>query len=45
MSLNDALKLAQQRGLELVEIAANALPPVCRIVDYGKFRYEQAKNE
>jgi translation initiation factor IF-3 len=45
MSLNDALKLAQQRGLDLVEIAASAVPPVCRIVDYGKFRYEQAKNE
>jgi translation initiation factor IF-3 len=45
MSLNDALKLAQQRGLDLVEIAATAVPPVCRIVDYGKFRYEQAKNE
>jgi translation initiation factor IF-3 len=45
MSLNDALRLAQQRGLDLVEIAATAVPPVCRIVDYGKFRYEQAKNE
>jgi translation initiation factor IF-3 len=45
MSLNDAIKLAQQQGLDLVEIAATAVPPVCRIVDYGKFRYEQAKNE
>jgi translation initiation factor IF-3 len=45
MSLSDALKLAQQKGLDLVEIAATAVPPVCRIVDYGKFRYEQAKNE
>jgi len=45
MSLSDALKLAQQKGLDLVEIAASAVPPVCRIVDYGKFRYEQAKNE
>jgi translation initiation factor IF-3 len=45
MSLSEALKLAQQKGLDLVEIAANAVPPVCRIVDYGKFRYEQAKNE
>lgn len=45
MPLNDALRLAQQRGLDLIEIAPNAEPPVCRIVDYGKFRYEQAKNE
>jgi translation initiation factor IF-3 len=45
MSLNDALRLAQQKGLDLVEVAATAVPPVCRIVDYGKFRYEQAKNE
>jgi translation initiation factor IF-3 len=45
MSLTDALKLAQQQGLDLVEIAPNAVPPVCRIVDFGKFRYEQAKNE
>jgi translation initiation factor IF-3 len=45
MSLNDAIRLAQQKGLDLVEIAATAVPPVCRIVDYGKFRYEQAKNE
>src|SRR6187401_3616211 len=45
MSLSDALKLAQQKGLDLVEIAATAVPPVCRIVDYGKFRYEQAKRE
>jgi len=45
MSLSDALRLAQQKGLDLVEIAATAVPPVCRIVDYGKFRYEQAKNE
>ena len=45
MSLSDALRLAQDKGLDLIEIAANANPPVCRIVDYGKFRYEQAKNE
>jgi|SRR5688572_10494920 len=45
MPLGDALRLAQQKGLDLVEIAATANPPVCRIVDYGKFRYEQAKNE
>jgi translation initiation factor IF-3 len=43
MSLNDALRLAQGKGLDLVEIAATATPPVCRIVNYGKFLYEEAK--
>jgi translation initiation factor IF-3 len=43
MSLGDALRLAQSKGLDLVEIAANAVPPVCRIVNYGKFLYEEAK--
>ena len=43
MTLNDALRLAQGRGLDLVEIAASATPPVCRIVNYGKFLYEEAK--
>ena len=45
MSLNDALALARQRGVDLVEIAAAATPPVCRLVDYGKFRYEQSKKD
>jgi translation initiation factor IF-3 len=45
MSLNDALRLAYGKGLDLVEIAPNATPPVCRIVDYGKFLYEEAKRE
>ena len=45
LSLNDALALARQNGVDLVEIAATATPPVCRIVDYGKYRYEQAKKE
>ena len=43
MALNDALRLAQSQGLDLVEIAANAVPPVCRIVNYGKFLYEESK--
>ena len=43
MPLNDALRLAQAKGLDLIEIAANATPPVCRIVNYGKFLYEEAK--
>jgi translation initiation factor IF-3 len=37
----EALALAQERDLDLVEVAANADPPVCRIMDYGKYRYEQ----
>jgi translation initiation factor IF-3 len=45
MSLNDALALARQHGVDLVEIAPNATPPVCRVVDFGKFRYEQAKKD
>lgn len=45
MPLNDALNLARQAGVDLVEIAPTAVPPVCRVVDFGKFRYEQAKKE
>jgi translation initiation factor IF-3 len=45
LSLGDALTLARQQGVDLVEIAPNATPPVCRLVDYGKFRYEQAKRD
>ena len=43
--LNDALNLARQHGVDLVEISANAVPPVCRIIEIGKFRYELAKKE
>jgi translation initiation factor IF-3 len=43
--LGEALNLARQNGVDLVEISPNAVPPVCRLVDYGKFRYEQAKKE
>jgi translation initiation factor IF-3 len=43
MSLNDALRLAQSRSRDLIEIAPEATPPVCRIVDYGKFLYEESK--
>lgn len=45
ISLNDALGLARQHGVDLVEIAASATPPVCRLVNLGKFRYEKAKKE
>lgn len=40
-----AQQMAEQRGLDLVEVAPNAEPPVCRLMDYGKFRYDQAKKE
>lgn len=40
-----ALELARKRGLDLVEVAPTAVPPVCRFLDYGKFRFEQAKKE
>lgn len=45
LPLGEAISLARSHGVDLVEIAPNAMPPVCRIVDYGKFRYEQAKKE
>ena len=43
MSIRQALELAEEAGMDLVEIAPNGEPPVCRIMDYGKFRFEQAK--
>lgn len=45
MKVQDALKKAQSLGLDLVEVAATANPPVCRIVDFGKYRYQLAKME
>jgi translation initiation factor IF-3 len=45
MPLTDAMNLARQHGVDLVEIAATAVPPVCRLVDFGKYRYEIAKKE
>ena len=42
MSTRDAQRLAEQRGLDLVEITPNATPPVCKIMDYGKFKYEES---
>ena len=45
LSLGDALNMARANGVDLVEIAPTATPPVCRLVDYGKFRYEQAKKD
>jgi translation initiation factor IF-3 len=45
MRLQDALRQAQTMGLDLVEVAPQANPPVCRIVDYGRFKYEAAKQD
>ncbi|HEX5398638.1 MAG TPA: translation initiation factor IF-3 [Verrucomicrobiae bacterium] len=45
ISLNEALSMARQHGVDLVEVAATAMPPVCRLVNLGKFRYEKAKKE
>ncbi len=45
MSAADAMRLAEEADLDLVKIAPNAKPPVCKIVDYGKFKYEQVRKE
>jgi len=45
ISLSEAITLARSKGVDLVEVNPNAVPPVCRLVDFGKFRYEQAKRE
>lgn len=45
LGLPEALQLAQERGLDLVEVAPTNIPPVCRILDYGRFRYMQTKKE
>ena len=45
MSAAEALKIAEERELDLVKIAPGSNPPVCKIMDYGKFRFEQAKKE
>lgn len=45
MSSREALKLARESDLDLVKIAPNAKPPVCKIIDYGKYRYELARKE
>jgi len=43
--IDDALRMAEDQQLDLVEISPNAEPPVCKIMDYGKYRYEQQKKE
>lgn len=45
LSRNEALNIAREAGLDLVEVAPNAEPPVCRIMDYGKYRYEEQKKK
>ena len=45
MSLQDAIYIANEAGLDLVEIAPNSKPPVCKILDFGKFRYEIEKQQ
>ena len=45
VSISEALRLAEQADLDLVNISPNAVPPVCKILDYGKYRYEQQKKE
>jgi translation initiation factor IF-3 len=42
---HQALEMARQKDLDLVEVAANAMPPVCKLLDYGRFKYEQTKKE
>ena len=45
MTVPDALKRAEEAGLDLVEVAPTAVPPVCRIIDYSRYKYEQEKRE
>ncbi|XUD94587.1 translation initiation factor IF-3 [Oleidesulfovibrio alaskensis] len=45
MSRNDAVAVAKEQGLDLVEVAAGAVPPVCRVMDYGKYKYEAQKKK
>ncbi len=45
LSVSEALSIATEKGMDLVEISPNAAPPVCKIMDYGKFKYEKTKKE
>ena len=44
ISTDEALALAREKGLDLVEVAPNAFPPVCKIINYGKFKYEKSNS-
>lgn len=43
LTVSEALKIAEEQGLDLVEVAPNSNPPVCRLMDYGKYKYDQKK--
>ncbi len=45
LNTRDAIRMAREKGLDLVEVAATADPPVCRIIDFGKFQYENSKKQ
>lgn len=45
MSIEEAMRVSEEQGLDLVEVAAMSRPPVCRIMDYGKFKYTQKKKQ
>lgn len=45
LSVREAMELAEERGFDLVKVSPNAKPPVCKIMDYGKFKFEQAKKQ
>ncbi|HHW14873.1 MAG TPA: translation initiation factor IF-3 [Firmicutes bacterium] len=45
LQTRDALRIAEEKALDLVEVSPNSRPPVCKLMDYGRFRYEQAKKE
>ena len=45
MTAEEALRIAEEQGIDLVKISPTAVPPVCKLLDYGKFRFEQAKKE
>ncbi len=45
MSVSEAIRLAEEKGLDLIEVAPDASPPTCKIMDYGKYKYEQKKKE
>jgi len=45
LPVHEALKIAEERGLDLVEVAPNVVPPVCKILDFGKYRYQLSKKQ
>jgi translation initiation factor IF-3 len=45
LTVPEAMKVAEERGFDLVEISPNAVPPVCKLLDYGKYRYDQMKKD